>query len=123
LVELNYTDWDFSQRDANFFHNLLNKENNSSFDNLSKPLLPTTTISIFGNEWRCKRKLSRITRFNLFLSWACLTLFLAKVIPKRALFEELNLASSVIWGDTDGIALLKTNSKWVGVSSLSSLEK
>ncbi len=123
LIELNYTDWDFSQRDANFFHNLLSKENNSWFDNLSKPLLPTTTISIFGNEWRCKRKLSRIMRFNLFLWWACLTLFLARVMPKRGLSEVLILASKVSWGETDGMALLKTYSKWVGVSSLSSREK
>tara|TARA_B110000881_G_scaffold187605_1_gene177039 strand:+ start:113 stop:271 length:159 start_codon:yes stop_codon:yes gene_type:complete len=44
-------------------------------------------------------------------------------MPKRGLSEVLNLASKVIWDDTDGIALLKTYSKWVGVSSLSSLEK
>jgi hypothetical protein len=62
-------------------------------------------------------------RFSLFLSWACLTLFLAKVMPKRGLSELLYLASKVIVGDTDGTALLKTYSKWVGVSSLSSLEK
>lgn len=64
-----------------------------------------------------------MTRFSLFLSCAYLTLFFAKVMPKRGLSEVLNLANKVIWDDTDGIALLKTYSKWVGVSSLSSLEK
>jgi hypothetical protein len=62
-------------------------------------------------------------RFSLFLSWAYLTLFLGSVIPNRGLLVVLILASRVIWGETDGIASLKTYSKWVGVSSLSSREK
>lgn len=89
---------------------------------LSKPVFPTTTISVLGKVRWFSRKLSLISRLTLLRSEAFFTRFLGTVIPIRACPRELCRANRVSCGETEGMAFWKTFSKWEGDNSLSSRE-